>query len=362
MKRRTRWMTLILTVLLLVSGCASESKTNYERYQGTFFEYFDTIITVIGYTETEEEFRDYFDEIKELYGEYHELYDIYNDYPGVNNMKTLNDRAALEPVEVDQRIIDLLLFSKEWHEKTNGITNIALGAVLFVWSDYRNDGIDFPEEAELPPMEELVAAMQHTNIDDLIIDVENRTVFYADPLLKLDIGAIAKGYATEVISEEMRSRGFSSMIISAGGNIKALEKPLDNVRDRWGIGIQNPDSAIFSDDLSIDTVFANNIAVVTSGDYQRYYYVGEEKYHHLIDPRTLMPGDHFKAVTVVTADSAVADTLSTAFFLSNHEEGVALLDTLEEEVYVLWITRDGDVLISEGMEKYLRSHGASGAN
>jgi thiamine biosynthesis lipoprotein len=361
MKRKISTIIQILLVTVLFTACQSEKKVEYTKFQNTFFEYFDTVTTVIGYTKTEEEFNAYYTEIQNQFKEYNELYNIYNDYPGVNNIKTINENAGIAPVKVDQRIIDLILFSKEWYEKTNGKTNIAMGSVLSIWHDYRDEGEDDLANAKLPPMEELVAASEHMDINKVEVNEEEGTVYLSDPLMRLDVGSVAKGYATEQIGEMMREKGFTSLIISAGGNVKALDKPLDEIRDRWGIGIQNPDESVFSDGATLDTVFGNNISVVTSGDYQRYYVVGDKKYHHLIDGETLMPGTKFKAVSVVVKDSGLADFLSTTLFLSTLEEGKEILSSIDG-AYAIWVDTNNEIFISDGFETMLKSKGASGAD
>lgn len=362
MKRISKIIAPLLLILLVLAGCQVAPKEEAkENFRKDFFEYFDTVTRIIGYADSEEEFNAEFDVIKAEFKRYHELYDIYHTYEGINNLKTINDNAGIKPVEVDQEIIDLILFSKEWYEKTNGKANIAMGAVLRVWSDYREEGMDFPDDAKLPPMELLEEKNEHTDIDKIIVDEEKRTVFLEDHEMSLDVGAVAKGYATERVADLMKERGFTSIIISAGGNVKALDKPLDGVRERWGIGIQNPDESVFTDMDSLDTVFNTNISVVTSGDYQRYYYVDEVRYHHLIDADTLMPGTYFKAVTVVMEDSGLADFLSTTLFLSSLEEGKEMLSEIED-AHAMWVTHENEIILTEGFEDMLKSGGASGAD
>ena len=112
--------------------------------------------------------------------EFNKLYDIYKDYDGINNIKTINDNAGIKPVEVQQEIIDLLLFSKEWYNRTNGKCNIALGSVLSIWHDYRNASINNPEKAEIPPPDMLKEAMRYTDINKVIVDEDNNTVYLED--------------------------------------------------------------------------------------------------------------------------------------------------------------------------------------
>lgn len=357
MKKTLKTTILILLLLFLSFGC-SQKEVNYIKYDNMFFNHFDTVTTVIGYTETKEEFDKYVDEIETLFGEYHKLYDIYNNYDGINNIKTINDMAGKEPVKVDQRIIDLLLEARDLRNKTNDSVNITMGPVLNIWSDYREEGIQDPKNAKIPSIEELKEAYTYVDISKVIIDEDNKTVFLEDENMSLDVGAIAKGYTAEVVGEIMRDKGFTSLIINAGGNIKALDKPLDGVRNRWGMGIKNPDESMSGD---LDVVFGNNISVVTSGDYERYYTVDDVNYHHLIDPVTLFPGTKFKSVTIVTKNSGTADYLSSILFLSDIEEGKRVLKNFEDS-YAIWVTQDSEVVISEGFEKYLKSKGVSGTD
>ena len=336
-------------------------KSKYHKYNNSFYDTFDTLVQVVGYTKTEKEFNAYYERIHQRFQELHKLYDIYNDYEGINNVKTINDNAGIKPVKVDKEIIDLMVFAKELNKRTTGRTNIAMGPVLRIWHDYRNEGIDDPANAKLPPMEMLQEAAKHTDIDKVIVDTDNNTVFLADERMKLDVGAIAKGYATELVAQEIMAEGFTSGIISAGGNIRTLDKPLDGVRERWGVGIQNPDRGITPEQQNLlDTVFINNASIVSSGDYQRFYTVDEKHYHHLIDPKTLMPGEYYRSITVVTPDSGLADFLSTEAFLLPFDESKALIESYDK-VEALWVLPDGSIEATEGMKKIMKSYGATGA-
>lgn len=319
------------------------------------------MVQVVAYTKTEEEFNEYFKKIEDRYKYFHKLYDIYNSYEGINNIKTINDNAGIRPVEVDKDIIDLIKKSKEWYYETDGVTNIAMGSVLRIWREYRDQANSNPLKAELPPMEDLKEAAQHTDIEKVIIDEEKSTVYLEDGKMSLDVGAVAKGYATEVIAQEIMEEGLESGIISAGSSsVRILGKPFDGVRQRWGIGIQDPNKFYFDDDKSLDTVFGNNISVVTSGGYDRYYVVDDKMMHHIIDSKTLMPGDYYSAVIIITQDSGWADFLSTAVFLMPYEKSRKFVDSLED-VEAIWLMHDESMEATEGAKKVMHSYGASGA-
>lgn len=355
-------VALILVGVLLVVAVASlqRSRRKHVRYSDTFFDTFDTLVTVVVYAESKEDFDSYYQQIRERFRQLHKLYDKYHEYEGISNIRTINENAGIRPVKVEREIIDLILFAKDWYARTGGKANIAMGSVLKIWHDYREQGLYDPEKAKLPPKEELLEAAQHVDIDKVVVDVENSTVYLADKDMSLDVGAVAKGYATEVVAREMMEAGLKSGMISAGGNVRAIGKPSDGVRERWGVGIQNPVESIVSDDHLLDVVFVNDSSVVSSGDYQRFYVVDGKAYHHLIDPETLMPAEYYHAVTVVTEDSGVADFLSTTIFLLPFEQSRALVENLDG-VEALWVMHDGSVEATDGMKRIMKSQGASGA-
>ncbi|OPA74247.1 thiamine biosynthesis protein ApbE [Paenibacillus selenitireducens] len=363
-KGSKRVAALMLVILLLTSCMAKPVQEQtvpiYSKYSDSFFDTFDTLTQVVAYTENEEQFQQYFQRIHDRFQELHKLYDIYNNYEGLNNIKTINDQAGIQPVRVDPDIIHLIQFSKAWYAKV-GETNIAMGSVLQIWHDYREAGMDDPEHAQLPPMEDLQKAAEHMSLDRVIVDTAKSTVYLEDPKMSLNVGAVAKGYATELVAKEMEAEGLQSALISAGGNIRAIGQPLDGVRKRWGVGLQNPDKFIATDDGNLlDTIFVKDASVVSSGDYQRYYMVDGQPVHHLIDPNTLMPGQYYRAVTVVTQDSGLADFLSTVVFLIPFDESRALVERLDG-VEALWVMPDGSVEASEGMQHIMKSYGATGA-
>ncbi len=357
---RKRILALALAVLLcapLLGGC--EADAGYQKFSTSFFDTFDTLITLIGFAKDQATFERAASETRALFTRLHKLYDNYQPYAGVNNLYALNRGAMDAPMQVEPELFDLLAYCKEKQPLLYGTVNVAMGAVLSIWHDYREDGMYDPASAALPPMDRLLAAAEHTDFDDVILDETARTVYYADPKLRLDLGAVAKGYAAQLAGDMLLASDMPSFILSAGGNIVAGEPPKDG-RLRWGVTVQDPDGALFATDGSdiLDVLYFTNLSAVTSGDYQRYYVVDDVKYHHIISPDTLMPADFFRAVTVVYPDSGMADLLSTALFLMPQADGLELLARFPG-AEAMWVLPDRTVLMSEGMKTFARSQGAT---
>ena len=343
---------LVLAALVAVLVMNDETANGLKRFHSTPIEGpFHTQIYIDGYATSGEEFEVVLNDVISQLNEYHELYDIYFEYEGINNICTinkLNENGEHDVVSVDRRIIDLLLYAKEMYVKTNGKMNIAMGSVLSIWHDYRTDAIDNNYGVgELPPMDMLEAAAEHTDINDLIIDEENCTVYIADPKMTLDVGAIGKGYAVEMVAQYLENKGVENYILSVGRNLRAIGTKASG--DKWEAGIINPDYDYFDENSSKYLLYLGfaDQSIVTSGDYENYYIVGSEPYHHIIDPDTLMPSKGIRSVSIVCEHSGDGDGLSTAVFCMDIDEGLALIESLDG-VEAMWLLSDGTIVKSSG--------------
>ncbi|MDU2584723.1 MAG: FAD:protein FMN transferase, partial [Anaerococcus prevotii] len=108
----------------------------------TYYDYFDTVTTLLTYSDDEESFKKQCDVLEEELAKYHKLYNSYDSFEGVNNFRTINEKAGIEPVKVDPEIIELIEYSKEMYELTDGNINVAMGSLLGLWHQYREMSID----------------------------------------------------------------------------------------------------------------------------------------------------------------------------------------------------------------------------
>lgn len=347
-----RQITSLLLIAVMLMGTLSlySCAAKPEKFTEHTLELFDTATTVTGYEQKEEDFRAVSAQILSELEEYHKLYTIYDRYDGLENLCTVNEvvDGAHREVKVDERIIDMLLFAKEMYAATGGAMNVAMGSVLSIWHDYRTAGLDEPWAAELPPSELLAEAAKHTSIDDVIIDEENSTVFLADPEMSLDVGAIAKGYAVEMVAQSLEAQEITGYVINVGGNVRTVGTKPDE--EKWLAGIENSDSD--AEEAYLVYLHLAGESVVTSGSYQRYYTVGDKNYHHIIDSQTLMPAEGYSSVSIVCKNSAQGDALSTALFCMPLEKGMALVESLPD-VEAMWVLADGTQQRSSGFSRYV---------
>ena len=165
--------------------------------------------------------------------------------------------------------------------------------------------------------------------------------------MRLDVGAVAKGYATEQVCRAAQNQGIENVLVSIGGNVRAIGS---KEGDFWKVGIQNPGNV---EDESIPLLFFKGMSLVTSGTYERFYTVNGKNYHHIINPDTLYPAEYYTSVSILCKDSGMADALSTAVFNMPYEEGQALVESLPD-TEAMWVFANGAIKKSSGFDNYTK--------
>ena len=315
MKRLLPALWAVLISLSILSGCEKEPT---ERFQTSYTDVFDTVCTFTAYCDSEEQFKSVSESLHEELLRLHRLFDIYYG-PSEGGIMALNRDGYLE--NPDEDITALLELGKEYYGLSGGKLNIAMGAVLSLWHDSREDGV-------LPDKDRLAQASMHMDISKLVI--EDGKITLSDPEMRIDVGAIAKGYSAQRAAELICDLGVKDFALDLGGNIKTSGKKPDG---DWNIGIRDPDGGILTG------VKASDLSVVTSGDYERFFELDGVRYSHIISPDTLYPADMYRSVTVICENSADGDALSTSLFCMDFESGKALCEKLE--IKAIWIMPDG---------------------
>jgi thiamine biosynthesis lipoprotein len=296
----------------------------------------DTYINVVIYSNNTQKVNEAFEYIDELYSDYHRLTDRYLEYDEMYNAYYINNNLEMnEELVVDERLFNVIEYGYDNFLSTDGNINIAMGNVVDVWKEYRDSGTGIPTIDELNV---------NTNINDLVLNSEKNSVMKTGNI-SLDLGAISKGYVTELASEYLESVGLNEYLISAGGNVVVG----DHYKNQsYRVGIEKPISG--STEL-YKVVNVTNKAVVTSGGYHRFYEYEGNIYHHIIDSETNYPPTNMLSVTVICDDSGYADILSTYLFLMDIESGFEYVNSLQG-VEAVWYGLDNEVYTSLGFGYY----------
>jgi len=235
-----------------------------------------------------------------------------------------------EPI-TDEEIIGLIQTALDVGEESGGNLDITIFPLIELWGF-------FGETPDVPEQEKIDEYLKTVGLNNLSID--NGKLVKRDENVKIDLGAIAKGYAIREALSVLKREGIESALINAGGDIYAL----GTIEGRpWKIGIQNPRG-----DGVIGVIELTDQAVVTSGDYERYFEKDGRRYHHILDPGTGYSAEGIASVTVITGDPVLADAWSTALFVMGKEKGLELMKN-NTSFETMMITDDGERLYSSNM-------------
>lgn len=358
-----RKISLLIVIALLFSLLASCKPKVRMKFSFDYFDSFDTLVKATGYFFTQEEADKFDKKLAERLKYYDNLFDCHKEHEGVNNVYTINKMAGKEKVKVDTALLELISQSKTLGLKYDSRVNIAFGAVIELWEKSMTEALENDElKAATPDIEVLKERAKYASLNNIIIDKEESTVYITDERTKINLGSVAKGYAVELICNELKEDGFDSVVLSAGGNVKTIGHPNGETKRKWTVGVENPYSASEmkeGDSEIYDILYTMDKAIVTSGDYQRYFYgLDNVKYNHIIDTRTLSSARNFTAVTVITKDSGIADFLSTLLFTLTYEEGAEVIKDFPD-TEALWINFDNTEFYTDGLKHYSKSLGAT---
>ncbi len=342
---RRGFLSLFCAALLLFS-----LRPRLVRYTATFWGVFDSVITLTASVPTREEFDWYLDLADDSFTEYHAFYDRFSESDAIVNLRKVNQEAGQGAIEVEEPLFSLLAYAEKGYRRSMGTVSPSFGPVTELWRRAILSG-----DRQPPTDQALAQAARYIDPKGLMLDPAGRSVTLDDPAMLLDVGAVAKGYATERVAKALSSAGLSRFALSSGGNIRCGAPP--DGRSCWEIGVQSPDEAILSNVASLATLRLCDRAVSTSGDYQRFFWYERDetarRAHHIIDSATLFPGERYRSVTVACDSAADADLFSTALFLLDQEKGEELAE--RENLAVLWVLPDGKIRKNKAMERISRN-------
>lgn len=248
------------------------------------------------------------------------------------NHQELADADGVSHLSPD--LADLISRGLEYGTLSQGRFDIAIGPVSSLW-DFTSDHPSVPDDSLIQ------AALPLVNYQDVILD--GREITFQKKGMQLDLGAIAKGYIADRLKEYLINQGVQSAVINLGGNVLCVGSRPDGTPFR--VGLQRP----FADrNETIGTIEVNDLSVVSSGIYERYFEQDGRMYHHILDPATGYPCENnLIAVTILSEESTDGDALSTTCFALGLEDGMKLVESLQD-VEAMFITDDYELHYSSG--------------
>ncbi|WP_225744702.1 FAD:protein FMN transferase [Marinilactibacillus sp. Marseille-P9653] len=333
---------LLCFLLLFVSGCGPFTSSDNRDLAATPYEETEflmgTVVRIAIYNKDSEAVLDTaFDRIKELAGF------ITTEEDGEHSLiSKINEQAGKEPVAISDDLYELIKSSVTYSEETNGSFDLTIGPLTNLWR------IGYPE-ARLPDQTEIDQALALVDYNKVVLNDQDQTVFLKDPDMRLDLGAIAKGFITDEIVQVLKENDVNTAIIDLGGNLFVMGNSPRDEQAEWQVGIQDP----FEDRGTIlGSLPASDESIVTSGVYERFLEVDGKQYAHLMNPETGYPFDNELAgVSVVTKESIDGDGLSTSLFSKGLDKGLDFVNQLDG-VDAIFITKDKDVYVSDGLKDF----------
>lgn len=250
------------------------------------------------------------DDIKDIFNLYNKLADYNNTYTEINNICSINNDAYNDPLVIGDDLYEMITTGIDYYEYTNGYYNIAIGSASFKWKT----AIENEEVINLDN------ELENIDIEDIVLNEDNKTVFINNSYTKIDLGGMAKGYALSKVNEYLISKDINKYIINAGES--SLIVGIKNENDNYKIGLKDP----INSNKTFDIIEEKDKALSVSGDYQNYFDYEGLRYHHILNPKNLSIPRYYKAVTLIGEDSLMLDILSTAVFSLDYTEALELVE------------------------------------
>ena len=256
-----------------------------------------------------------------------------------SELSKVNETAWKEPVEVSEELFYVVKKGLEYGEKTNGALDITIGKLIDLW------GIG-TDHAKVPKKKEILPYAGMEGYKKVRLNEEKQTIQFLDSKIQLNLGAIAKGYIADEMKQVLiEEYSIEYGMLSLGGNIVVIGEKKNG--DKWKVGIANP--------LQPQEVAAilelDDMSLVTSGNYERYFEENGVRYHHILDPKTGYPAENgWISTSILSKESIDGDALSTATYILG-EEAVDVIEGMEN-CEAVFIKEDGEQVCTGGVSEY----------
>lgn len=335
-KRMACMMMVVMLGALFFTGCNSSlnstdkdnqtAELNMSQESDSFFA-MDTYMTVTAYGDDESAKKAVLEARKEI----ERLDAMLSTGKSDSEIGILNEKGSCK-VSNDTEV--LIKRAIDIYNSTNGAFDITIYPVMKEWGF--TDG-----SYKVPDKDSLSTALSKVDISHVIVS-DDVTLTHGS---QIDLGGIAKGYASSVVCDIFRKCGIESGMVNLGGNVQVLGGKADG--SSWRVAIENP----LNDGTYLGVVSVKDKAVITSGGYERYFEENGVRYHHIIDPSDGMPADSgLTSVSIVSSDGTLADALSTSLFIMGEEAAVNYWRSSGLDFDFILYTEDGRLVASSGLK------------
>lgn len=271
--------------------------------------------------------------IAAVMAEMHRIDREMSPYKPESELSRINREAADHPVPISAEMFDILSRSIEFSKLSGGAFDITFSSVGYMY-DYRHH--------IKPTDKEIEQALPGINYRHMLLDAQKRTVKFARPGVRIDLGGIGKGYAVDNSIALLKKRGITHAIVTAGGDSRVLG---DRRGRPWMVGIRDPRRK----DNVVAVLPLINSAISTSGDYERYFEVDGVRYHHILNPKTGRSATGVHSVSVIGPDATTTDGLTKPVFILGPEKGLRLIESIPG-VDVVIVDANGKMFYSSGLQ------------
>jgi thiamine biosynthesis lipoprotein len=274
---------------------------------------------------------------EEAFAEIHRIEDLMSVWKSDNGLSKINANAGKMPVPVPRELIDIVLKAKEISELTNGKFDISFAAMDGLW--------DFHSENPTPPKhQDILDRLPLIDYRSILVNEKKNTIMLNAEKMKISLGAIAKGYAVDRAALVLRKHQLNNFIIFGGGDLVVRGKKGNR---HWRVGIQDPRTrsryfARFEP--------ADNCAIVTSGDYEKFFISDNKRFHHILDTDTGYPVEDTVSVTIIAKTATRADGVATGVFALGPKKGIALIES-DPDLEGLIVDTDLNIHVSSGLKQ-----------
>jgi thiamine biosynthesis lipoprotein len=251
-----------------------------------------------------------------------------------SDVTRINRSAGKEWVKVSPETMEVIKKAQEISELSEGGFDITVGPLTELWRKAR-------EKKTPPSIEDVKGKLDLVNFKNIGIDPEGKVLLKKEGMA-IDLGGIAKGYGVDRAFDVLMSLGYKNLIVNAGGDLRV--GGLKN-NQPWSIGIQNPRES----QKLLARISVSDMAVATSGDYEKFFIYEGKRYHHIFNPRDGFPTEGCQSVTILYKDGMTADALATAVFVLGPEKGYALCQKLDG-VECLIVDKEGKIIFSPSLK------------